>query len=244
MVTPWPAHPLEDTRTPAEWTAFCAQPFDVITGCTQYAAELAKITVSHVNHMKRKNLKGVSAYQIMKNGASPEHFEALFNCSRLLAHLGKKGSRLGTGTTRNEQLHRELKSWTRNIYQSHRRRLLNGFRIFVMVKLLTHSSAAYSPTLTQTRQRRLLSLIASKISQGRFYSPKCALLSVAGDQKSLEDAKLQTVHRHIDTSCALARKKKRQTNKSNWAKRKMPSKSAKISLTDIFKRPRMKKLIG
>ena len=97
--------------------------------------------------MQRKNKKGVSALTILKNGASRVHFEALQNSSRLLAHLGLKGKRLAIGTTRNEQLHKELKSWGRNIYHSHKGRLQSGFRIFELAKLLSHSSAAYSPTL-------------------------------------------------------------------------------------------------
>ena len=191
--------------------------------------------------MKRRNGKGVSALQIMKNGASREHFEALQNCSRLLAHLGSKGARLGTGTTRNEQLHRELKSWTQNIYQSHRGRLLNGFRIFVMAKLLTHSSAAYSPTLNQTRQRRLLSLIAAQMTQVRFYPMPNAPQNISENTEFKKEEKLHTVQRQIDTPCAVARKKRRQTDKQNWGKRNLSACSDKSSSTDIFKRPRIKK---
>ena len=58
--------------------------------------------------MLRKNNKGVTAMQILQNGGSREHFEGLQNSSLLLARLGTKASRLGIGTTRNEQLHREL----------------------------------------------------------------------------------------------------------------------------------------
>ena len=110
MATAWPVHPQEESRTPSEWKAYCKRPFNAITGGTEYAAELAKITVTHAKYMKRKNSKGVSAIQIMKSGASREHFEGLQNCSPLLAILGTKRSCSGTGTTRNEQLHRELKS--------------------------------------------------------------------------------------------------------------------------------------
>ena len=60
--------------------------------------------------MKRKNSKSVTALKILQNGASRLHFEGLQNSSRLIALLGNKANRLATGTTRNEQLHRELKS--------------------------------------------------------------------------------------------------------------------------------------
>jgi len=74
--------------------------------------------------------------------------------------VGPKGFRLGTGAIRNEQVHRELKFWMSNVYQSHRGRLQIGFRIFELAKLLTYSSAAYSPTLTQISHQRLLSILA------------------------------------------------------------------------------------
>ena len=78
-------------------------------------------------------------------------------------------AQLGVGTTRNEQLHRELKSWMRNIYQTHEDRLQTGLRVFLFAKLLTHSSAAYSPTLKQCSQQRLLSIIAGKLRPAQFF---------------------------------------------------------------------------
>ena len=77
---------------------------------------MGTITADYSKDMGRKNSSGVAVLKIIKNGASRVHLEGLMNGSRLLMHLGSKGSRLGIGTTRNEQLHRELKSWMRNIY--------------------------------------------------------------------------------------------------------------------------------
>ena len=79
----------------------------------------------------------------MQNGASRSHYECLQNSTRLVTRLGEKRVMLGAGTTRNEQLHRELKSWGRNIMMAHVDRLNNGISLFVMAKLLTHSSASY-----------------------------------------------------------------------------------------------------
>ena len=86
---------------------------------------------------------------------------------------------LGAGTTRNEQLHRELKSWGRNIMMAHVDRMNNGISLFVMAKLLTHSSASYSPTLTQTSQRRLLCRIAGQIRVMNCFPPPTE--TVTGD---------------------------------------------------------------
>ena len=72
--------------------------------------------------MSQKNSDGVTAKTVLQNGSSRRHYEGLQNSSRLLARLGVKGARLGTGTSRNEQIHRELKSWMSNIYMSHRDR--------------------------------------------------------------------------------------------------------------------------
>ena len=74
------------------------------------------------------------------------YYEFLQNSSRLIAYLGHKAVRLGVGTTRNEQLHYELKFWMRNIRMSHLTRFYICIRVFVLMKLLVHSSACYSPT--------------------------------------------------------------------------------------------------
>ena len=114
-----------------------------------YVNELAKISASYLEFMHRKDGSGYTALQILKNGSSREHYEGLQNSSRLLSRLGPERARLATGTTRNEQLHRELKSWMRNIISSHRQRLESGLRVFLLSKLLTHSSACYH-TITES----------------------------------------------------------------------------------------------
>lgn len=187
-----------------------------------------------------ENTKGRTALKILQNGASRFHFEGLQNSSRLMALLGSRGSRLGTGTTRNEQLHYELKSWSRNIYQSHEYRLRNAFRIFELAKLLTHSSAAYSPTLIQTRQQKLLAHIAGHIRKVSFFppvlpDPTATLLSLPLQRSSLHMFPLKQ-----NISYSLERKKKREENKRKWVKNNKTSKRGKASSTDIFKRPRIK----
>ena len=202
--------------------------------------ELSLIGAEYVELMARKNKKGISALRILQNGAQRCHFECLQNSSRLMALLGPRGSRLGTGTTRNEQLHRELKSWSRNIYQSHEYRLRNTFRIFELTKLLTHSSAAYFPTLMQTRQQKLIAHIAGHIRNVSFFppvlaNPPASLLSLPLHRRSLK-----MCHTKNNITISLERKKKRQNNKRNWRKKKKASRRGKASSTDIFKRPRKK----
>ena len=202
--------------------------------------ELSLIGAEYGDLMARKNKNGVSALRILQNGASRCHFECLQNSSRLMALLGPRGTRLGTGTTRNEQLHREVKSWSRNIYQSHKYRLRNTFRIFELTKLLTHSSAAYSPTLIQTRQQKLLAHIAGHIRKVSFFppvlsNPPASLFSLPLQRSSL---KICRIKNNITNS--LARKNKREDNKRNWGKKKKASRKGKANSTDLFKRPRKK----
>ena len=121
--------------------------------------------------MKRKDSKGSTALKILQNSSSRSHYEYLQNSSRLMIHLGEKRVMLGTGTTRNEQLHRKLKSWETNNRIAHIGRVKTGLAVFALAKLLTHSSANFTPTLTQVTQQRLLSQIAGQMRKVNFFPP-------------------------------------------------------------------------
>ena len=82
--------------------------------------------------MPAKNSDGVPAFQLLKNGASRQHYEGLQNSPRLIARLGIKSARLGIGTAHNELLHGEIKGWVCNIILSND--LQTGFRIFIFAK--------------------------------------------------------------------------------------------------------------
>ena len=185
--------------------------------------------ITYSDYIKRTNSNVKSVCTILKNCASRTHFEALHNSSRLLARVGPKGFRLGTGTMRNEQVHRMS-----NIYQSHRGRLQIGLRVFELAKLLTHSSAAYSLTLIQTSQQRLLSILSGKMRQTSF------LTSNSARDPSIVRESLQTASGVMDESAVLSRDNRRLTNSSYWKKRKKLERNRGYSSTDIFKRPRLK----
>ena len=159
----WPTTVVPEHRTSEQWKRFCALPFDEKNGYKCYVAELAKISATFVKFMKRRNSNGVTALKIIKNASSRVHYEYLQNSSQLLTYFGKKAVRLAVGTTRNEQLHYEFKTWMRNIRKSHITRLKICIQTFVFTKLVTHSSACCAPTLVQTSQKRLLNLIAGEI---------------------------------------------------------------------------------
>ena len=229
--------PQKDTRTHPEWISFCKRPFESEGGYFSYVNELAIITADYSTYMERNNSSGVSLRQIIRNGASRQHFEGLQNGSRLLERLGPKGAQLGVGTTRNEQLHRELKSWMRNIYQTHEDRLQTGLRVFLFAKLLTHSSAAYSPTLKQCSQQRLLSIIAGKLRSAQFFSQSPVLptntLSMALTRNDLQATPVDE-----DPTFSETRSRERVRNSLKWKKLDKKNKKPHGSATNIFKRRR------
>ena len=60
----WPKNPAKDTRSADDWTKYCSCPFNGVTGHTEYATELAKISVSYGEYMGSKNSKGVTALKL------------------------------------------------------------------------------------------------------------------------------------------------------------------------------------
>ena len=151
--------------------------------------------------------------------------------------LGSQADRLGTGTARNEQLHHEQKSWMRNIRMAHEDRLRNGLSIFMFAKLLTHSSAAYFPTLCQTSQSRLLFILSVKLpTYGIFPTPNIAVNSISSPINSRDH-----LHVNVPTNAgtAITRASKRKLENVMWKKRQIPLRPSVRSYTDIFRRPRV-----
>ena len=188
--------------------------------------------------MNRKNSSGYTALQVLENGSSREHYEGLQNSSRLLSRLGPERARLATGTTRNEQLHRELKSWMRNIISSHRQRLESGLRVFLLSKLLTHSSACYHPTLTQASQSRILSTISGALRQIPFFpkpqfSPSVTPSLIQGRNDLAKPVIPQNTH------AKLERTAKRKLEKIMWQKQENYPRFRQHSKTNVFRRPRI-----
>ena len=153
-----------------------------------------------------------------------------------MTRLSDKRGLLGTGTTRNEQLHRELDSWGRNIMMAHVDRVRNGIAVFVMAKLLTHSSASWSPTLTQISQRRLLVRIAGHIRVSNFFP-----FTSQGLQSTSTRGKgdLQTPRVRYNVQSAAVREKKRQTEKKQWEKDSTRRHPNRVNNTNIFKLRRL-----
>ena len=232
----WPTHTTPDVRTTDQWSSFCSIPFEEDGGYQSYVTELATISASYAEWMNKKNSKGVKALKILQNASSRSHYEYLQNSTRLLNRLGKSGLRLAVGTTRNEQLHYEFKTWMRNIRMSHITRLSICIRIFVFTKLVAHSSACYSPTLIQTTQSRLIHLIASEIRRiGLFQTP----ISNSPSHQINDSAVMHKPHVILNPRVAEKRSKKRILEKIMWSKTKKITRVKHLQNTNIFKRPRM-----
>ena len=185
--------------------------------------------------MGQKNSKGVSALRVLQNASCREHYEFLQNSSRLIARLGKSAVRLAVGTTRNEQLHHEFKSWMRNIRMSHVTRIQISIRVFVIAKILSHSSACYSPTLVQKTQLRLINSIAGEIRHMVFF--KEPLHPVPESIRSgLADIISPVVL--LDPSVSKERSNKRKLEKAMWSKEKKIARVKVLNKTNIFRLPR------
>ena len=185
--------------------------------------------------MNKTNSKGVKALKILQNASSRLHYEYLQNSTRLLNRLGKSGLRLAVGTTRNEQLHCEFKTWMRNIRMSHITRLSICIQIFVFTKLVAHSSACYSPILIQTTQSRLIHLIANEIRHIGLFQPP---ISNSPSHKINGFAVMNKPHVILSPCVEEKRSKKRILEKIMWSKKKKVTRVKHLQNTNIFKRPR------
>ena len=172
---------------------------------------------------------------ILQNVATRHHYEYLQNSSRLIACLGINAVRLAVGTTRNEQLHREFNVWMRNIRMSYTTHLLICIRIFVFLKIITHSSAACYPNLVQTSQWRLIHSITGDIQHHGFFP--APINSVQIDNLNY----MGDIHKPyvvLEQGVANKRLVKRKLQKHMWSIENKVSRVKHIHTTNIFKRPR------
>ena len=128
-----------------------------------------------------------------------------------------------------------------NIYQMHIDRLQIGLLIFVFRKLLTHSSAAYYPTLCQKTQQRLLSVMAGKLRSMKFFRfPRSTTSSSSNGFFLSPSTRVQLHSAPIASNSSLAqnRRKRKSLTNLNWKKTKKEFLRKKSSDTDVFKRSR------
>ena len=133
----------------------------------EYVRALACVAILHAKSMGSRDSKGRSVLSALKAGARYEHFGYLQNGALCLSLLGKeKLNLLPVGTASNEALRAELRIWAERVTTQHEERLLLVLRIFTIMKLLAHSSAAKFPTTQQLNQSLLTHIIAGHIASG------------------------------------------------------------------------------
>ena len=94
---------------------------------------------------------------------------------------------------------------------AHVDRMNNGNSLFLMAKLLTHSSASYSPTLTQTSQRRLLCRIAGQIRVMNFF-PAPSEIGDLSDKRRSGNLRKPRVMPNTETAVIRCDKRKTENN--------------------------------
>ena len=109
--------------------------------------------------MNRRDVKGRTMANIVRCGASLEHYLYLQNGNRVRAALDPAVlSRVSTGTTANEATHGHLKAQQREIVQEHANHTESRLEIFSLSKQVLHNIAEYHPTASQRSAGELLSL--------------------------------------------------------------------------------------
>ena len=136
----------------------------------QYINDIFDLTLDYAQDMNRKNSKGKSAKQILIAGCAYQHFRYLQNGSCAIFTLSSEHKRLlSMGTTANEALHAQFNACQRPVVQQHVESMDVVLRSFSLGKLLSHHSAAFSPTLVQRSQGQILSLLEGKLQQSNYH---------------------------------------------------------------------------
>jgi len=192
--------------------AYCAQPYEQHQ---QYINDIFDLTLDYAQDMNRKNSKGKSAKQILIAGCAYQHFRYLQNGSCAIFTLSSEHKRLlSMGTTANEALHAQFNACQRPVVQQHVESMDVVLRSFSLGKLLSHHSAAFSPTLVQRSQGQILSLLEGKLQQSNYHflAPFGANIPAAlAHRRQLR----QPVHRH-DTDAAVVHKHKLRKQQDRW----------------------------
>ena len=155
------AHP--PTRS---WSEYPLKPY---TSHQQYIDDLQALIKEFPAEMDRKNSKGNSLRDVLKNAGTRKHYCYLRNGSVIYGRLSQKTrDSMAWGTTGNEALHMQLKVALHTVTQQHEASLQTKIAALSLGSMLTHNSAAYYPTLVQRSRSDLLSVIRGSIAKDFF----------------------------------------------------------------------------
>ena len=114
--------------------------------------------------LRRVTTAGRSLVEHLASVCRPTRLEWLFNVSRFVHTLGaEQRELLPSGTTSNEALNAELRSWFESTVRLHRATLRIKLVVFQFAKLLAHNAALYRSTLRQQRQTIVLHRLAGSL---------------------------------------------------------------------------------
>ena len=151
-----------------DWSIYVAKPYKKHQ---DYIDDLCALVLEFPSDMNRSNSKGRTVEDILKSGASFEHYMYLLNGSIVLYHLPPSDrNKLAWGTTGNEALHNQIKAAERTTVQQHASRVATRMKAFSLCKMLAHNAAAYSPTTHQQQESDVISSIAGAVVR-EFFPP-------------------------------------------------------------------------
>lgn len=129
-----------------------------------YIESLAALSSAFRDDVAKKLPKsGKKLNHIFWSSVTPENVEWLFNNLRFKHSLTPAQQLLlPSGTTSNEALHAEINNWFRQIQAIHRSTLRLKLQVVVHAKLLSHTTALYSPT---ARQMPAAHVLARRLGQ-------------------------------------------------------------------------------
>ena len=124
-------------------------------------AALVAIHTQEVEHVAPGPNRHV--YKILASATAPDRVEWHFNHTRAIHCLPKTYVELlPSGTTSNEALHAEIKSWTHNIKEIHIATLDLKLHVFSTFKALAWTAAACRPTFRAVRQAEVVAAATSR----------------------------------------------------------------------------------
>ena len=198
---------------------------------TEFTEALAAISKIFRNEVERKGeKKGKFVFQHLAYAAEAERLEWLLNNLRFRSTQPSAVlSLLSSGTTSNEALHAEMRSWFRQIQSMHQSSLLLKCSVFRLRKLLEHNTALHRPTARQMTPGHVL---ARRLGQNMWSTR-------AWQQFAKEKAQHLPLKRLRDQHTAARRKLILQ--KAAVVRRRLTGKQQPPPLADRKSRCRVKK---
>ena len=156
--------------------------------------------------------EGVSVAKSLWFACSADRLEWLINNIRMRQGMSTEDRAfLGSGTSTNEALHAELRSWCTSIHEMHRSTLEVKLRVLVHRKRLAHHVATYFPPARQTREGIILArVLARPMFTAMAWKSWCQSQITL---KGIDKARLPLVHARCEETEKVRQWRQRQSCK-------------------------------